>query len=144
LGKQIDTEKAIHLLTEAQKAGLVTQPATAQNPLGMCNCCGDCCGVLRALKLSDKPAQHVTSNYQAAVDADSCVGCEACVDRCQMHAITMKNDLAEMNLDRCIGCGLCITVCPSGSLRLIHKKKQAVLPLGTLEQMQQMLKARGL
>ncbi len=144
LGRQIDTDEAIHLLTEAQKAGLVTQPATAQNPLGMCNCCGDCCGVLRALNLSDKPAQHVTSNYQATVDIASCVGCEACLDKCQMHAITMKDGIAEINLDRCIGCGLCVLGCPSVSISMVPKEKQAVLPLGTMEQMQQMLKARGL
>jgi hypothetical protein len=37
---------------EAQTAGLVTQPATSQNPSGMCNCCGDCCGLLRGLNRS--------------------------------------------------------------------------------------------
>ncbi len=144
LGRQIDTAEALRLLTEAQKAGLVTQPATAQNPGGMCNCCGDCCGVLRALNLADKPAEHVTAHYHAAVDAISCVGCEACLDRCQMNAITMRGDLAEINRDRCIGCGLCVLTCPSVSIRLVPKEKQAVLPAGTLDQMLQMAKARGL
>lgn len=144
LGRQVDADEAVRLLTEAQKAGLVTQPSTAQNPGGMCNCCGDCCGVLRALNLSDKPARHVTANYQAAVDTGSCVGCEACLDRCQMNAITMQGDLAEINHDRCIGCGLCVLGCPSVSIHMVPKETQALLPLGTLDQMKQMAKARGL
>ncbi len=77
LGRQIEAKEAIRLLTEAQKAGLVTQPGTSQNPGGMCNCCGDCCSVLRTLNLSDKPVEHVTSNYHVAVDSISCIGCEA-------------------------------------------------------------------
>jgi Pyruvate/2-oxoacid:ferredoxin oxidoreductase delta subunit len=144
LGSQVDADEAIRLLSEAQKAGLVTQPSTAQNPGGMCNCCGDCCGVLRALNLTDKPARHVTANYYAAVDKTSCVGCEECLDRCQVHALTMKENLAEINLDRCIGCGLCVIACPAASLRMVLKEQQAVLPLGTMEQMVQMAKARGL
>jgi Na+-translocating ferredoxin:NAD+ oxidoreductase subunit B len=144
LGRQVDADEAISLLVEAQKAGLVTQPSTAQNPGGMCNCCGDCCGVLRALNLTDKPAQHVTANYHAAVDTNSCVGCEICLDRCQVDALTMKDNFAAVNLDRCIGCGLCVIVCPAASIRLVSKEKQAVLPLGTMEQMMQMVKARGL
>ncbi|PKN68983.1 MAG: 4Fe-4S ferredoxin [Deltaproteobacteria bacterium HGW-Deltaproteobacteria-12] len=144
LGRQVDADEAIRLLAEAQKAGLVTQPSTAQNPGGLCNCCGDCCGILRALNLTDKPAKQVTANYYAAVDKNSCVGCELCLDRCQVHALTMKENLAEINLDRCIGCGLCVIACPSASIRMVPKEKQAVLPLGTMEQMVQMAKARGL
>ncbi|RLC28519.1 MAG: 4Fe-4S ferredoxin, partial [Deltaproteobacteria bacterium] len=40
MGRQIDVEEGTRILKNAHEAGLVTQPATAQNPAGMCNCCG--------------------------------------------------------------------------------------------------------
>ena len=87
----------------------------------MCSCCGDCCGILRSLKKQPVPAAAVKSNYFAAVDADECIGCETCVDRCQMDAITMEDEKASINLDRCIGCGLCVTTCPTEAMRLMKK-----------------------
>ena len=122
LGRPIDVEEAIDILRKAQDAGLVTQPATAQNPGGMCNCCGDCCAILGAVKKFPKPAELVFSNYQSAINGENCTGCEICLDRCQMEAIAMNKDgVAQVDLDRCIGCGLCVTTCPSEAIVLIPK-----------------------
>jgi len=147
MGRQIDVDEAVRILNEAQTAGLVNQPATAQNPGGMCNCCGDCCGVLKSLNACDKPANLVFSNYFAAVDADACIGCEACMDRCQMGAITMSaDDQAQINQDRCIGCGLCVSTCPSEAIRLILKPEtdQKIPPVSSMEQMMNMAMKRGI
>jgi Na+-translocating ferredoxin:NAD+ oxidoreductase subunit B len=147
LGRQVDAAEALKIVREAQDAGLVTQPSTSQNPAGMCNCCGDCCGVLMAVKKFPKPAEMVFSNYQAVADRDLCNGCEACLDRCQMEAITM-NDRSEavVNRDRCIGCGLCIASCPAGALSLMPKPEieRQVPPATTTEQMLAMAKRRGI
>ena len=83
MGRRIDLDEAISILNEAQNSGLVTQPATSQNPAGMCNCCGDCCGVLISIKAYPRPAELVCSNYFAVVDRDLCAGCETCLERCQ-------------------------------------------------------------
>ena len=146
MGRRIDVDEAINILKQAQTEGLVTQPATTQNPAGMCNCCGDCCGVLRALRQSPKPAELVFSNYFAEVEKDLCTGCEVCMDRCQMDAIVMDDDLAEINRDRCIGCGLCITTCPTEAVHLVPKPAKAHMtpPLNTAEQMMTMAQKRGL
>jgi len=147
MGRQIDVEEGIRILTSAQEAGLVTQPATAQNPGGMCNCCGDCCGVLKSLNEYPKPAELVFTNHYAVIDQGTCIGCEACIDRCQMHALTMnKEDLAEVNLDRCIGCGLCVTTCPSESIRLELKPEAArrIPPVTSSEQMMNLAIKRGI
>jgi len=147
MGRQIDVDEAVRILNEAQTAGLVNQPATAQNPGGMCNCCGDCCGVLKSLNACDKPANLVFSNYFAAVDADACIGCEACMDRCQMGAITMSaDDQAQINQDRCIGCGLCVSTCPSDAIRLVMKpqSEQKIPPVSSMEQMMNMAMKRGI
>jgi ferredoxin len=147
LGRPIDVEEAIDILRKAQDAGLVTQPATAQNPGGMCNCCGDCCAILGAVKKFSKPAELVFSNYQTAINGENCTGCEICLDRCQMEAIAMNKDgIAQVDLDRCIGCGLCVTTCPSEAIVLIPKPEASrrIPPVTSMDQMMQIAKKRGL
>ena len=86
---------------KAREAGLVTQPASSQNPAGMCNCCGDCCGPLSALNRHPKPADIVFSNYFAQVDGEACTGCRLCEERCQMGAVVFTtDDCADIDLDR--------------------------------------------
>ncbi len=46
------------------------------------------------------------------VDADTCTGCEACVDVCGPEAIEMKDGLAVIDADDCIDCGACVPECP--------------------------------
>ncbi|MBW1923888.1 MAG: 4Fe-4S binding protein [Deltaproteobacteria bacterium] len=122
LARTIDVTEALEILDRAEKAGLVPQPGNLENTTAICNCCGDCCGVLRSLNRLDKPAQAVLSNFFMAVDPDLCTGCAECVDRCQMGAVTVSEDeVASVNLDRCIGCGLCVTTCPTEACRLVEK-----------------------
>lgn len=122
LGRYITKEEALAVLDASEKAGLVNQPANMINPGGMCNCCGDCCGLLRSLNKLPKPAQAVFNNYYARIDADLCTACELCMERCQMAAITMNDDpAAEVDTDRCIGCGLCVTTCPAEAIALLVK-----------------------
>lgn len=147
MGREVGPDEAIRILTEAQEAGLVTQPATAQNPGGMCNCCGDCCGVLSSLKRYPKPAEMVFSNYFAEVDRDGCSGCETCLERCQMGAIEMnKDELAEINLDRCIGCGLCVAACAEEAIQLTLKPEalRRTPPANAAGQMALMAETRGI
>ncbi len=147
MGRRVDFDEAVSILKEAQDSGLVTQPATSQNPAGMCNCCGDCCGVLRSIKLYPRPAEIVFSNYFAAVDPELCTGCETCLDRCQMDAILMNDEnQAVINRERCIGCGLCVTTCPSEAVKLMPKPpvEHMTPPVSGTEQMLTMARNRGL
>jgi Pyruvate/2-oxoacid:ferredoxin oxidoreductase delta subunit len=147
MGRKIDVEEAVSILSKCQEAGLVTQPSTSQNPAGMCNCCGDCCGVLRALNRHPRPAELVFSNHYAVVDRHACSGCEACLERCQMNALKMADDgTAAVDRDRCIGCGLCVTTCPTEALKLAPKSGESrrVPPATTAEQMLRMAQKRGL
>ncbi len=146
MAREVDVKEALTVLEEAQQAGLVTQPGTSQNPGGMCNCCGDCCGVLRALNKHPRPAEKVFSNYFATVDQELCTGCETCLDRCQMGAITMdKEEQARVNLERCIGCGLCVITCPEEALKMVSKAKEIRLtpPETNRQQMAMMAEKRA-
>jgi Na+-translocating ferredoxin:NAD+ oxidoreductase subunit B len=146
LGRQVTADEAVDILEQCHEAGLVTQPSTAQNPAGMCNCCGDCCYVLKTLKAMPRPADLVLSNYFITVDAGECIGCGVCMDRCQMEAFRMGDrDVAEADLSRCIGCGLCVTTCPTGCLSLSRKPEgECRTPPATAgEQMIVMARKRG-
>jgi len=148
MGRRITYDEGVSILLEAQSAGLVTQPATSQNPAGMCNCCGDCCGVLRAIRLNPKPADLVYSNHQSVVIHENCSGCGICMDRCQMDAISMDDEkrIAVIDYDRCIGCGLCVIACPSDAMLLEKKpeEKRKIPPKNSLEQMLNLAKQRGI
>jgi len=126
IGRRITHEEALEVLHKNEEAGLVPSPANAQKVGGMCNCCGCCCGVLKALRLHSHPGSYVKSNYFAQVDEGLCAGCETCLERCQMEAIAVENDRARIDLKRCLGCGLCVTTCPTKALSLRKKDSREV------------------
>ncbi len=145
LGRYINQEEALAVLDACEAAGLVNQPANMINPGGMCNCCGDCCGVLRSLNKLPKPAEAVFNDYWAKVDAELCTACETCMDRCQMAAIDIEEDSAVVNEERCIGCGLCVTTCPTEAIHLELKpeEKHAKPPASGRKLMTRTAKLRG-
>jgi len=121
LGRVITLEETLDILKKADEEGLVLQPSNAQEIVNICCCCGDCCQVLLNLKKYPAPARMVSSPFIAAADPEICIGCETCVERCQMEALSMEDERVVLNADRCIGCGLCVSTCPSGALTLIRK-----------------------
>ena len=49
--------------------------------------------------------------------ADSCVGCEACVDTCGFDVIEIMDGTAEVTSpDYCVGCESCYDACPTGAI----------------------------
>lgn len=146
MARYIGQEEALRIIDKCEEDGLVPQPFMSQDAGGMCNCCGDCCGILRSIKMHPKPAERVLTNYYAAVDTDACSACETCVDRCQMDAIKIGADeLAAVDRDRCIGCGLCVTTCPSEALSLQSKpeSERQTPPATAKEYIMQLASARG-
>jgi len=127
MGRYITSEEACKILDLCEEAGLVNQPANMVNPGGMCNCCKDCCGVLRALNLLPNPGEMVHNRYWAVVDQDACTACESCLDRCQMDAIHIE-DVATIDTSRCIGCGLCVTTCPMEAIQMGEKPEELQVP----------------
>ena len=121
IGRSITQADAAEILKKNEEIGLVLQPFNTQKVGTICGCCGDCCGMLRSLKMQPVPAAAVQSNYFAEVDGEACNGCETCLERCQMEAIEVVDEIATVNLDRFIGCGLCVTGCPTEAMQLVKK-----------------------
>jgi len=146
LGRSISREEAMQILKKAEEEALVLQPTNAQKIQNICLCCGDCCQILKSLKRMPKPATLVHTNYYIRIRDEDCIGCEACIDRCQMGAIHMQDGIAEVNLDYCIGCGLCVTKCGSDAIVLIRKEEKDCYtpPANVVETYMRIAQERGL
>ena len=146
LGRYVDKNEVKEILANNEKEGFVMQPYNAQKMGALCSCCGDCCEILRSLKMSSKPVDEVNSNYFASLDQASCSGCEICLQRCQMEAISMVDDIAEISLDRCIGCGLCVSTCPQDAIHLVQKSPEKLYepPKNAMETFIRIAEERGL
>lgn len=119
VGRYITREEAMDVVKRAEAEGMVHQiGGDRRNVEAICNCCPDCCGGLKGLKHSPKPAEFAITNYFVHLDADLCTLCETCIDRCPMDAISAGETVVAVNLDRCIGCGLCTATCPEDALTL--------------------------
>jgi len=146
LGREITRDEALQILKKAEEDGLVLQPSNAQKIMAMCLCCGDCCQILKGLKRLPKPSSLVHSNYYAKVKEDECIGCETCLERCQIAAITMKDDAAVVDPERCIGCGLCVPTCGTEAMALVRKDEKDcyVPPDNIMETLTAISRERGL
>jgi len=131
--REISKEECLAILDRAEREGLVLQPGNTMEPFCICLCCGCCCGVLNAAKQFPKPADYFATNYYAEIITDNCIGCGLCVKRCQMEAITIKDNKVIIALNRCIGCGLCVTTCPTNAIKLVRKEKETKPPKNTAD-----------
>jgi electron transport complex protein RnfB len=143
LGREISQEEARQILVKAEEDGLIH---CSWNHAGdknfICNCCGCCCKALALTTKYDNLAFVTRSNYYAVKDDETCTTCGTCVERCQVHAIKVENDLTVINRDRCIGCGLCVSTCPTGSISMVKKAPDAVFS-NQVEMLQAMGKETG-
>jgi len=127
--KPVSKEKALKILDEAEKAGLVHCSSNTSEYISfMCNCCSCHCGILRSIVTADRPNSTADSSFIMSVDEEECIGCGDCVERCQVSAITMEGEQVVRDAERCIGCGLCVSACTTGALRLIPREKAPVPP----------------
>lgn len=144
LGRTIDLQETLEILRRADRAGLVLQSSNAQKIMNICCCCGCCCQVLKTIKRHPRPSSIISSAFQACANPESCEGCGVCVERCQMEALTLKDDKVVLDLNRCIGCGLCVTTCSTGSLTLVRKpdSRQRYVPRNMLEALYRLARVR--
>lgn len=133
IAKQINKEEARAVLNRCVDYGLVQIGDNIQNEVNwMCNCCGCCCEAILAYKKVGY-RRKINSNFFALVGQEKCLGCGACVAKCPVEAIKMKNKKAVVDEDICLGCGVCERVCPTKAILIERRKKLAMVPLDSFE-----------
>jgi len=126
-GRTLSKDEAYALIQKCEEDALVHLTwNVASDHFFICNCCGCCCGVLRAINEWKFP-DAVNSYYHAAIDPDACTACGTCADeRCQVHAIEEGEEAYRVVKEKCIGCGLCVSTCPSEAIQLIRKPAETI------------------
>ncbi len=125
-GKEVTKEQAYRILEATEKAGLVHNTNNwIENTGFICNCCGCCCGFLKMVKEYDSSAWLESANFQVQAEFEECVGCGDCIERCQMDALCLEEEVISIDLSRCIGCGNCVTVCPTECLSMVRRSDKS-------------------
>jgi Fe-S-cluster-containing hydrogenase component 2 len=127
-GREITKQETLSIIDKARDVGMILQSENSRKPNFICCCCGCCCSVLQEAKKFPRPADYLITNYYAEVNAEECLICEHCIDRCQMEAINRVNNHVEVKNERCIGCGSCLITCDGDAIKLIKKDKSHIPP----------------
>ena len=123
-GREISREEALNIQRMNEEDGLVLQAGNSLKPHFICSCCGCCCPILVGTKKFPRPVQFFSANYYAEVDSELCSGCGTCINRCQMDAIKLVEEISKVNKKKCIGCGNCVPTCPEEAIQLKKKDKE--------------------
>jgi electron transport complex protein RnfB len=125
--RPLTKEQALEILRQTEEVGLIHSTGNYRDGHSyICNCCTCCCGILRSVVEFNIPTTMVSSDFYAVVDAEECIGCGECGQRCQFKALAVSEQVCQVDLARCVGCGQCTTVCPTGAIRLQRRPKDEV------------------
>ena len=135
-GKELNQDEAVALIDKIEEDGLLHVWGNHNSLAGgnvSCHCCRDCCMMTVPLDMENVPIDRMwaKSRFIAQVDQTVCIGCQACVDRCQFDAIEMvkpegsksKKLKAEVDAEACFGCGVCVLGCDKAdalSMKLVR------------------------
>ncbi len=148
LGKPATVDELLQILDQTEKLGLVHNCDNVLNkPAYICHCCGCCCVILTGI---NKTGQYATqpSNFIPELNAETCIGCGTCAERCHIKAISMQYDksgseVPVVNKEACLGCGVCASACPSGSLTMSRRSDLYVPPSNAQEKFSRIAREKG-
>jgi Pyruvate/2-oxoacid:ferredoxin oxidoreductase delta subunit len=122
LGWEISRERAVEVLRQADKAGLMHTADLRERPgetTSICNCCTDCCYPHLAAERIESGDVWPLRRHVAVIDMDLCKACGRCGLRCPFAAIVCRSDgRPEFDAAHCRGCGVCATGCSSDAIAM--------------------------
>ena len=121
--RKVTQEEALKLLDEWEEAGLIHQTRNVTDEVDyFCNCDRWHCNAVKLMLKQPNPSKVFNSGFEPKFDADACVACETCIDRCPPEALTMgDDDVPQIDLNRCFGCAVCASGCPSEAIEMVAK-----------------------
>ncbi len=124
IARKVSQDEALNILQIAHEHGFVHtayfEKAVGERLNAICNCCGCCCGGMKAWNMLEGSVPLLApSGYLAKIN-EECIGCGDCVDACQFQAISMDkdNEIAVINEIKCMGCGVCENKCSTQAITL--------------------------
>ena len=70
------------------------------------------------LPISESLREAVATGEKRLKIADWCIGCGACVKKCDHKALRLENGMAVVDEERCVLCGYCSSVCPEFCIKV--------------------------
>ncbi len=132
--RQISMEEAFDIVQKVRDSGAVhsvfhEKDDTRLPQIGICNCCWDCCEILRSYNMGALPLRYNSYYLAKIADSEKCTGCKKCEKYCPTAAITVTDKKASIDAGRCIGCGQCVHQCNRSAVELVEKRRTAFLPI---------------
>ncbi len=137
--REVDVVEGLELLHQAQERDLVQFGENVREGVNfICNCCGCCCEALIAARRFAAAHPIQTTHFLPVIDEGACSGCERCVRKCPVEALSAvsandphrpKRTVVRLDADRCLGCGVCIRACREEALSLAERGQRRLTPL---------------
>jgi len=132
--RRISKEEAFDVIQKVRDKGAIhsvfqEKDDTGFTRVGLCNCCWDCCGILRAYNMGSLPLLYSCFYMARIADRAKCTGCKKCEKFCPTAAISIVDKKALIDERKCIGCGQCVHQCSFSAVELIENKRTAFLPM---------------
>ena len=137
--REVGAVEGLELLHRAQELDLVQFGENVREGVSfICNCCGCCCEAMIASRRFAAAHPIHTTHFLPVVEAGACTGCERCVRKCPVEALSAvsandphrpKRTVARLDVDRCLGCGVCIRACREEALTLAERGPRRLTPL---------------
>ena len=133
-GRFVTPEEACAYIDECDRLGLVhiigrnkldsiwLHTGKHNDLMTICNCCPCCClwNMVRDIDGGIASSYRRMAGVDVSLDAERCIGCGICMERCFVRAITIRDGKAVLDDSKCRACGRCSEECPAEAISITY------------------------